>query len=118
MARSNLFTTTLAALVMSGVFLAAHGLTLPSAHAAAPVKAWEYLYLQEHTTWTRDPFGNWSDRTNYTLGGSAISAWPSFDKLGADGWELVTSHSESNGVGEARAGTTSDAIYVFKRPKN
>jgi hypothetical protein len=38
-------------------------------------------------------------------------------QLGAQGWELISVTSVSDGLGAAVAGTTTDLMYYLKRPK-
>ena len=71
------------------------------------MQAWEYKVLH---------------RARNVQGGGAAGQWDSgvvgqLPELGDEGWELVTVVPRSSVGGSTVAGTTSDELWVFKRPK-
>jgi hypothetical protein len=71
------------------------------------IQAWEYKVIH---------------RARNVQGGGAAGQWDSgvvgqLPELGEEGWELVSVVPRSSVGGSTVAGTTSDEMWIFKRPK-
>jgi hypothetical protein len=94
---------------------------------------WEYLTLHRERGWAphgKDRFARGTDWTNILGYRGGDTQWPGtlqdiLDRLGVDGWELVSVSPRSSVLGTSTdrvdesddyAGFTTSEIWAFKRP--
>jgi hypothetical protein len=91
------------------------------------MQKWEYLYITRTRGWKKEKLlEGWIKASNWVCTIETATGTQEFpykylpealEKLGDEGWELVSVSPRSSYMGQHTAGFTTDEIWVFKRPK-
>jgi hypothetical protein len=102
---------------LAGILLGRHSTmnqAMGQSQQAKKAQQWEYCYVS--SPYTYKTANNW--QVNISYGGATqmadtdMTGVAALDKLGADGWELVSASDESVGQGQP-----SKTGFLLKRPK-